>query len=109
MSLPGSHTGSVASRLVSLSHTFRNHTFRNKMATKPIVVVTGASGYAAGHVCKRLVESQKYTVRGAVRSKSKAKTGYLESIGVEVYEGCDLMKQGSFDRVLEGARYVHHM
>ena len=105
MSLPaGSHTGSVTSRLVSLSHTFRN-----KMASKPIVVVTGASGYAAGHVCKRLVESQKYTVRGAVRSKSKAKTGYLESIGVEVYEGCDLMKQGSFDRVLEGARYVHHM
>ena len=77
MSLPGSHTGSVASRLVSLSHTFRNHPFRNKMATKPIVVVTGASGYAAGHVCKRLVESQKYTVRGAV---SKAKTGYLESV-----------------------------
>ena len=85
------------------------HTFRDNMASKPIVVVTGASGYAAGHVCRRLIESQKYIVRGAVRSKSKAKTGYLESIGVELYDGCDLMKPGSFDRVLEGARYVHHM
>ena len=79
------------------------------MASKPIVVVTGASGYAAGHVCKLLMESNKYTVRGTVRSKSPSKTGYLESIGVELFEGCDLMKANSFDAALKGAKYVHHM
>eukprot|EP00943_MAST-04B_sp_MAST-4B-sp1_P006386 g6386.t1 len=76
---------------------------------KPIVVVTGASGYTAGHVCKLLIESKRYVVRGTVRSKSPAKTGYLESIGVDIYDGCDLMKPNSFDKALSGAKFVHHM
>ena len=39
--------------------------------TKKIAVVTGATGYAAGHIIKGLVQ-RGYHVRGTVRSKGKA-------------------------------------
>jgi NADPH-dependent methylglyoxal reductase len=38
---------------------------------KKIALVTGASGYAAGHIIKGLTE-RGYHVRGTVRSKGKA-------------------------------------
>ena len=37
----------------------------------PIVLVTGASGFAATHVIKQLLEQGKYRVRGTVRSTKK--------------------------------------
>lgn len=45
-------------------------------------------------------------MRGA---KSPEKTGFLEEMGVEVVENCDLMVPGSFDTALQGCDFVHHM
>ena len=76
--------------------------------SKPLICVTGGSGYVALHVCRILVESDKYTVRCTVRSKSPEKTDYLESIGVEIFDNCDLLVDGSFDKAFEGCKYVVH-
>ena len=76
--------------------------------SKPIICVTGGSGYIATHVCRILVESGKYTVRCTVRSKSPEKTDYLDSIGVEIFDGCDLLLEGSFDKAFEGCEYIVH-
>jgi nucleoside-diphosphate-sugar epimerase len=74
------------------------------MATK--VLVTGASGYIAGHVCKQLVDAG-FRVIGTVRSKSKAKTDHLERMGVEVV-AADLLTEQSFDAAMDGCKYVQH-
>ena len=37
---------------------------------KPLVTITGISGYLGSHVCKLFLESGKYRVRGTVRNKS---------------------------------------
>ena len=76
--------------------------------SKPLICVTGGSGYIALHVCRILVESDKYTVRCTVRSKSPEKTDYLESIGVEIFDNCDLLVDGSFDKAFDGCKYVVH-
>jgi uncharacterized protein YbjT (DUF2867 family) len=63
-----------------------------------IACVTGGSGFVAGYVCKQLIESKKFKeVRATTRTKSVEKVGFLEDMGVKVYAGCDLMKQGTFD------------
>jgi nucleoside-diphosphate-sugar epimerase len=77
------------------------------MANKSIVVVTGGSGYIASWVCKRLLE-EGFHVRATSRSKGPGKTDVLEKMGVEVFDGCDLLVDGSFDNVMAGASYVHH-
>ena len=76
----------------------------------PLVVVTGGSGYVAGHVCRVLASSGGYRVRTTVRSRSPEKTGHLEAWGVEVVDGCDLLEEGGpgFARAFQGATYVHH-
>jgi len=57
--------------------------------TKPKVCVTGGSGFVAGHVCKVLVESGRFSeVRATTRTKSLEKTGFLERMGVNVISGC---------------------
>ena len=37
----------------------------------PIVLVTGASGFIASHLIKKLLEQGRYHIRGTVRSKKK--------------------------------------
>jgi hypothetical protein len=57
--------------------------------TKPKVCVTGGSGFVAGHVCKVLIESGRFSeVRATTRTKSLEKTGFLERRGVNVISGC---------------------
>jgi len=76
---------------------------------KPIVCVTGGSGYIAGHVCKILVESGNFSqVRATTRRKSPEKTGFLEEMGVHVFAGCDLMVEGSFLKAFAGCTFVIH-
>ena len=69
----------------------------------------GGSGYIALHNMSNFSESDKYTVRCTVRSKSPEKTDYLESIGVEIFDNCDLLVDGSFDKAFEGCKYVVHV
>ena len=38
-------------------------------ASKPLVLITGISGYIGSHVCKAFLEDGTYRVRGTVRDK----------------------------------------
>mmetsp|Transcript_8746 Transcript_8746/g.11763 ORF Transcript_8746/g.11763 Transcript_8746/m.11763 type:complete len:333 (-) Transcript_8746:101-1099(-) len=77
------------------------------MASKGLVVVTGGSGFVASWVCKLLLD-RGFQVRATTRTKSAEKTGWLEAMGIEVVDGCDLLKEGSFDQAMKGAEYLHH-
>jgi nucleoside-diphosphate-sugar epimerase len=80
------------------------------MSDKPIVVVTGASGFLATHVIKKLIE-RGYPTRGTVRNLSdKDKVGALKELfpTLELFEA-ELTKEGSFDDVMKDATYVVHV
>ena len=78
-------------------------------ATSSIAVVTGAAGYVGGQVMAALLR-KGYTVRGTVRSKSdeKARALLKDFPAVQLYEA-DLLQEGSFDRAIDGARFVFHV
>ena len=40
---------------------------------RPLVLVTGASGFIATHIVQQLIDTGKYRVRGTVRSAAKAR------------------------------------
>ena len=54
------------------------------MASKPIVVVTGATGQQGGGVVDALLDDGKWTVRAITRSPDSEKAKALSQRGVEV-------------------------
>ncbi len=83
------------------------------MSTKDSVLVTGASGYIASWVVKRLLE-KGYTVHGTVRDISRSeKVSHLEELGAQfpgklnLFEA-DLLKKGSFKEAMQGCSLVMH-
>lgn len=81
--------------------------------TSAPVLVTGATGYVAGWIVRRLLE-EGYTVHGTVRDPDNAgKVGHLTAMGEELpgtlrLFAADLTKPGSFDAAMEGVRTVFH-
>jgi len=74
-----------------------------------IVLVTGASGFLAGHVIRQLTD-KGFKVRGTVRNLTDtAKTEHLKELfpDLELYEA-DLLDDGSFEECCKGARFVIH-
>jgi nucleoside-diphosphate-sugar epimerase len=79
------------------------------MTSKPLVLVTGGSGYVAGHVCRMLASSGLFNVRTTVRSKSPAKTGHLEVLpNIEIMENMDLLDPSCWQSAVHGVTYIHH-
>lgn len=81
---------------------------------KPLVLVTGATGYIAGHCIRDLLE-HGYRVRGTVRSlRDPAKTEHLRRIAadlgsaVELVEA-DLTSDGGWKEAVAGCTYVQHV
>ncbi|CAL5221716.1 g3958 [Coccomyxa viridis] len=79
----------------------------------PTAVVTGATGFVASELVKQLLE-KGYTVRGTVRSlHNESKVQHLQRLGkalpgkLTLHEA-DLLKEGSFDTIVEGATYLFH-
>ncbi|WP_433564462.1 SDR family oxidoreductase [Nocardia sp. CA-151230] len=71
-----------------------------------LVLVTGASGYVAGHVIQELL-GQGYRVRGTVRSAARA-TAVAELLpGVELVEA-DLGSDAGWAAAVAGCRFVLH-
>ncbi|CCM04248.1 uncharacterized protein FIBRA_06415 [Fibroporia radiculosa] len=76
------------------------------------VLVTGANGYIAIWVVRRLLE-QGYTVRGTVRSESKAEylhqsfAAYGNKFETVVVE--DITKLGAFDEAVKGMDAIEHV
>lgn len=81
--------------------------------TKSPVFVTGATGYVAGWLIKKLLD-EGVTVHAAVRDPTnKAKLSHLEKVA-EVASGqlkffkADLLDNGSFDAGMKGCKVVFH-
>ena len=57
------------------------------MTEKPIVTITGISGYLGAQVCLHFLKDGRYKVRGTVRSKTnKAKIEPLKMAFKEYFE-----------------------
>jgi len=67
-------------------------------------LVTGGTGMLGSHIAERLVASGR-RVRALVRPGSR--TGFLEGLGVELFEG-DLTDPVSCERAVAGAEVVYH-
>lgn len=80
--------------------------------SKP-VLVTGATGYVAGWLVKKLLEDG-ITVHAAVRNPDKQeKIAHLDAIaknssGSIKYFKSDLLKEGSYKEAMEGCELVYH-
>lgn len=77
------------------------------------VLVTGATGYVAGHVVKELLKDG-LRVHAAVRNPdSKEKTQYLQKLsddssGEIVFFKADLLEEGSYDEAMRDCELVFH-
>ncbi len=69
------------------------------------VLVTGASGFIGGNVCRQLVK-RNYNVRALVRTSSNLKA--LEGLGLEVAKG-DLLDSTSLEKALDGCEALFHV
>jgi len=80
--------------------------------SKPILV-TGANGYVASWLLKRLLE-EGHTVHAAVRDpKNKEKLKHLDLLAADFkgsikYFASDLLKEGSYKEAMEGCELVYH-
>lgn len=80
--------------------------------SKP-VLVTGATGFVAGWLVKRLLE-EGLTVHAAVRNpENKKKTTHLDELAQELpggikYFKSDLLEEGSYAEAMEGCELVFH-
>jgi len=79
---------------------------------KPVVCVTGATGFIAGHIIELLLK-EGYPVRGTVRSlKNQDRLKFLTDLDphhnrLQLFEA-DLMTKHSFDEALRGCELVMH-
>jgi nucleoside-diphosphate-sugar epimerase len=80
--------------------------------TKP-VMITGATGYVAGWIVKKLLE-EGMTVHAPVRNpENKDSLKYLDAIvlktkGAIKYFKADLLTEGSYDEAMKGCELVFH-
>jgi nucleoside-diphosphate-sugar epimerase len=75
------------------------------MASKNIVIVTGANGFVGSHLVDLLL-SKNYTVRCITRKSSDLR--WLQGKNVEIYD-CGLNDKEKLKKVFEGVEYVYHV
>ena len=82
---------------------------------RPLVTVTGISGYIGSHVGKKLLEDGSFRIRGTVRDKNNAdkidplREAYGELFDqIELVEA-DLLDSDSMARAIAGSTYVLHI
>jgi dihydroflavonol-4-reductase len=77
------------------------------------VLVTGATGYVAGWIVKRLLDAG-FTVHASVRNPGNADSlKYLNAIASQAignikFFKADLLEEGSYDESMEGCELVYH-
>jgi uncharacterized protein YbjT (DUF2867 family) len=73
---------------------------------KPLILITGATGYVGGRLVPRLLE-QGYRVRCFVRDASRVQ-GRAWRDGVELVEG-DVLKAKSFSAAMRGVAFAYYL
>jgi len=79
---------------------------------KPIVVVTGVSGYIGCHVFKKFLDDGSFRVIGTVRDKDNAErlAPMKKLLGEDIeLRNADLLNADSIDKAVEGATYLVHV
>lgn len=82
--------------------------------TKPLVLVTGATGYIAGHCIRELME-HGYRVRGTVRALADtAKTEHLQRMAATLGASLELVEanlgsDAGWEEAVAGCTYVQHV
>jgi len=78
------------------------------MAAKAVVAITGVTGYLATELAHQLIH-QGYTVHGTVRSVASDSAKDVQHLfpTIKLFEA-DLLKEGSFDKALEGVSVLYH-
>ena len=83
---------------------------------KPLVTITGISGYIGGEVTKQFLENGNYRIRGTVRNPTdEAKLAPLrEAFGEELFSkielvAADLLDEASLENAIKGSDYVVHV
>ena len=80
--------------------------------TKPIMI-TGATGYVAGWIVKKLLD-EGMTVHATVRNpENKESVRHLDALAAKspgkiIYFKADLLKDGSYDEAMKGCELVFH-
>ena len=83
-------------------------------AEKPLVVITGVSGYLGSQTCLEFLKTGNYRVRGTVRSTSNAakidplKAGFGEYFDQLELVEADLLNEESMINACAGSTYVVH-
>ena len=84
-------------------------------AEKPLVTITGVSGYIGSWVCLRFLEDGEFRVRGTVRStKNEAKIAPLRKEFKSAFDELELVEadlndETSIIKAIEGSTYVVHV
>ncbi|KAH8057955.1 dihydrokaempferol 4-reductase [Aureococcus anophagefferens] len=78
----------------------------------PVCLVTGVSGFVAGHVALALLETKRFRVRGTVRDPNNAAAvahlaAHATLKDVELVEA-DLLSDAGWEAALEGCAYCCH-
>ncbi|TNV77432.1 hypothetical protein FGO68_gene210 [Halteria grandinella] len=83
--------------------------------TKPIVVITGVTGYLGSHCAEQFLKDGTYAVRGTVRDKNNEEkiAPLRNALGAELFSkltlvNADLLDPASIDHAIAGADYVVH-
>ena len=83
-------------------------------ANKPIVTITGVTGYLGAHVCLLFLKDGRYRVRGTVRNTKNAtkidpiKKSFGELFNKLELVEADLLDDASMSNAIKGSRYVVH-
>ena len=81
---------------------------------KPLVTITGITGFLGAHVCLLFLKDGGYRVRGTVRSTNNAKkidpikSAYGELFNQVELREADLLDEASVAAAIEGSTYVVH-
>jgi dihydroflavonol-4-reductase len=73
-----------------------------------VILVTGASGWVGGHVCKQLLE-KGFSVRAAVRDVAVERVSFLKKMGCELVRVPDLLSDEGWADAMKGCAGLAHV
>lgn len=84
------------------------------MEAKPLVVITGATGYIGSHVALKFLQHGGFRVRGTTRSIKPEKIDPLKAAFGDLHANIewveiDLQNEESMSKAIEGATYLVHL